>query len=249
LGKVVAIPFARSMNATQIRVELKKYASKEKARILQRFFKTGPGEYAQGDIFLGVVVPRTRWLAKKYQLCPLREVLKLLHSLVHEERLLALLILMLHFKGTDLSRQRRIYRLYLSNTRFINNWDLVDLTAAHIVGQYLADKSRLPLYTLARSNLLWERRIAIIATHHFIRNHQYADTLRIARILLTDRHELIHKAVGWMLREVGKQDLSTEEAFLRRFCTRMPRTMLRYAIERFPESRRQRFLKMKREKS
>jgi len=228
------------MSLAQAKNDLLKSSNKRKAKILQRFFKTGPGEYGQGDIFIGVTVPQIRKLAKKYQELPLIQVEKLLKSPIHEQRLLALIILVLNFpKGN----QTEIYRLYLQNTKYINNWDLVDLTAGHIVGAYLWDKNRAILYKLVRSKSLWERRIAIIATFYFIRNNQFQDTLKIAKALLGDQHDLIHKAVGWMLREVGKRDLKVEESFLKKYYSVMPRTMLRYAIERFPETKRQSYLR------
>ncbi len=231
------------MCVEEIKKKLRGLASKEKAKVLQRFFKTGPGEYGEGDIFLGVRVPELRKLVKKFHNCTLKEVRILLRSSIHEERLLALLILVHAFaKGDDVTR-KKIYELYLKHTRFINNWDLVDTTAEHIVGAYLMDKDRQPLYCLARSKDLWERRIAIIATFHFIKKAEFIETLTIAKMLLHDEEDLIHKAVGWMLREIGKRDLPSEETFLKIYYATMPRTMLRYAIERFPESKRQRYLK------
>lgn len=230
------------MDARAVQAELALYASKEKAEVLQRFFKTGHGQYAQGDLFLGVMMPQVRLLAKKHQQLALPQALKLLHSALHEERLLALLIFVLRFNRAGTLEKKTIFRLYLANTRYINNWDLVDLTAPHIVGAWLFDKSRSSLYARAQSRLLWDRRIAILATFYFIRNNQFEDTLRIARILLRDEHDLIHKAVGWMLREVGKRNLGAEEKFLKSHYARMPRTMLRYAIEKFPEYKRQKYL-------
>ena len=217
-------------------------ANPAKAVELQRFFKTGPGEYAEGDRFLGIMVPQIRRVVREFQDLSLGDVTRLLRSGFHEERLLALLILVRRFeKGDDRARQE-IYRTYLNYTRFINNWDLVDVTAAHLVGGYLRDRDRAPLYRLALSDDLWERRIAIVATFHFIRGNDFRDTLRVARLLLRDREDLIHKAVGWMLREVGKRDRAVEEMFLKRHGCAMPRTMLRYAIERFPERLRRRYL-------
>jgi 3-methyladenine DNA glycosylase AlkD len=218
-------------------------ADREKARILQGFFKTGPGEYGAGDVFLGVTVPPLRRLSRQGDRLCLRDILLLLRSPVHEERLLALLILTRRFQTGDDTEQERIHHLYLANTRFINNWDLVDLTAPNIVGAFLLRRSRRPLHALARSADLWERRIAMVATHRFIRENDFADAFRVARILRADSHDLIHKAVGWMLREIGKRDLAAEERFLRPLYRTLPRTMLRYAIERFPEPKRQRYLK------
>lgn len=229
-----------------LRNELRKHASKRKAKTLQSFFKTGPGQYAQGDVFLGVTVPCIRKIAKKYVHAPHALIVCLLQSRIHEERLLALIILVTQFQDADESSRKKIYTLYLKKTRYINNWDLVDLTAAHIVGAYLYQKNKTPLYTLARSLSLWERRIAIIATFYYIKNGVFSHTLRIAAMLLSDDQDLMHKATGWMLREVGKRNARALETFLRTHYTTMPRTMLRYAIERFPEKKRKRYLNQKR---
>jgi 3-methyladenine DNA glycosylase AlkD len=231
-----------SITAQQIRKRLRQFASKEKAKILRRFFKTGPGEYGEGDVFLGVVVPDIRRVAKEFQNAPLGEIATLLASTVHEERLLALLMLIHAYTRGDDALKKKIYGLYLKSTKYINNWDLVDLSAPNIVGAYLLDKSRKPLYAFARSNDLWKRRIAILSTAAFIRQNDFVDTLRISESLLKDDHDLLHKAVGWMLREVGKRDLRAEEQFLKQHYKRMPRTMLRYAIERFPEGKRRNYL-------
>ncbi len=227
----------------EIKNELKKQSSKKKAKISQRFFKTSPGEYGEGDIFLGVKVPEIRKISRQYQNTASKETVQLLKSPIHEERLLALLILILKYvKGSYLEKEK-IYRLYLSHTKYINNWDLVDLTAGHIVGAFLMDKDKKILYKLAKSKLLWERRIAIVSTFYFIKNHKFIDTLRIAKILILDKEDLIHKAVGWMLREIGKRNMVFEESFLKEHYKIMPRIMLRYAIERFPEGERQSYLK------
>ena len=226
-----------------VRAALRKYADKSDAVALQRFFKTGPGEYGEGDKFLGVRVPSTRRIARKYRHLPLADTLTLLHSPMHEERLLALLILTQQFRDGSSGKQAEIYRIYLNNTQYINNWDLVDTSAEHIVGAYLNKRSRKPLYALAESDSLWERRIAIMATFHFIKSNQFEETLNIAEKLVADKEDLIQKAVGWMLREVGKRDREVEELFLKRHCRHLPRTMLRYAIEKFPESLRQQYLK------
>ncbi|MEI8175934.1 MAG: DNA alkylation repair protein [Candidatus Omnitrophota bacterium] len=223
-------------------VDLRRYGNKEKARILRRFFKTGPGEYAEGDIFLGITVPVLRDVADKHRQMGLTAVRRLLRSPIHEERFLALVILVERFRASDEAGRGKIYRLYLRHTEYINNWDLVDASAKYIVGAFLSDKSREQLYVLARSRLLWERRIAIIATFHFIGENDFKDTLKIAELLLPDKHDLIHKAVGWMLREVGKRDQAAEERFLQKHSAVMPRTMLRYAIERFPEAKRRAYL-------
>lgn len=222
--------------------ELRRLGSPAQAAILARFFKTGPGEYGEGDRFIGVKVPVVRDVARQFRDLPLRDVETLLHSEIHEERLLALVILVGQFSCGGDAVRTAICDLYLANTRWINNWDLVDLSAPAIVGGYLADRSRKPLYRLARSASLWERRIGILATHWFIRHGDCADTLKIAKVLLGDREDLIHKAVGWMLREVGKRDLSALESFLDQHCRAMPRTMLRYALERLPEAQRRAYM-------
>ncbi len=230
-------------SATAISKQLRALASPETATNLQRFFKTGEGQYGAGDVFLGIKVPPLRALAKQYRAADLRTISKLLESRYHEERLFALLLLMQFYQHATEADQTAAYDLYLASTQHINNWDLVDISAPHIMGRHLADKPRNILKTLARSSMLWERRIAIIATLHFIRQHDFDDTLRIAEILLHDEHDLMHKAVGWMLREVGKRDLAAEEGFLLRHYRAMPRTMLRYAIERFPEQNRLQYLR------
>jgi len=226
-----------------IKDRLQQLASPETAEILQKFFKTGPGEYGEGDIFIGVRVPDLRELAKEFQDIATSEILAILASSIHEERFLALLILVLNYGRGDEVEKKKIYDLYLENTSYINSWDLVDGSAHHIVGAFLMDKNKAPLYRLAKSENLWERRIAVISTFHFIKHHQFRETLEIGKILLTDPEDLIHKAVGWMLREIGKRDLAAEETFLKKHAMKMPRTMLRYAIEKFPEPKRQRYLK------
>ncbi len=230
------------MTAREIQNKLLKLADKAKAKTLQGFFKTGPGQYGERDIFLGITVPVLRKVVKECGATSLPESLQLLRSAIHEERLLALLLLIHAYANAHDSLKKKIYNIYLKNTRYINNWDLVDLSAPNIVGNFLMDKNREPLYVLARSRGLWKKRIAILATFHFVRQNDFTDTLQISEILLNDAHDLIHKAVGWMLREVGKRDLQTEEKFLRQHCKKMPRTMLRYAIERFPETKRRKYL-------
>jgi len=230
------------MTAEESRQRLRNFARREKAEILTRFFKTGPGQYGEGDLFLGVVVPNIRKVARECQEAPLREITKLLSSAYHEERLLALLMLVDRFSRGDEAIRKKIYGFYLKNIRHVNNWDLVDLTAPNIVGVYLSDKSRKPLYAFAKSRDLWKRRISIMATFPFIKQKDFSDTLKIAAMLLPDDHDLIHKAVGWMLREVGKRDLRVEEQFLKLHYKKMPRIMLRYAIEWFPEPERKRYL-------
>ena len=223
--------------------ELKKYSSPQKAVILQRFFKTGKGQYGEGDKFIGVVVPDIRKVVKKYQDLALTEVLSLLHSKIHEERLCALLILVNQYEKGDSKKQKQIFDLYLKNYKYINNWDLVDLTAPRVVGTYLIDKPKDILYRLAKSKNLWQRRVAILSTFAFIYQGDSRETIKISKILLHDQHDLIHKAVGWMLREVGKRCGQKElEFFLKKYYQQMPRTMLRYAIERLPEIRRKKYL-------
>ena len=231
------------MTANEIRVKLKSLGSPERAEVSKRYFKTGPGQYGEGDIFYGNSAAEMRRLAKDYQAIAEDETLKLLRSPFHEERAVALLIFVRRFAKADPATRKRIYELYLAHTAFVNNWDLVDVSAPHVVGAYLADKSRRPLYTLVRSRTLWERRISIVSTFHFIRQNDFSDTLAIARHLLADQADLIHKAAGWMLREVGKRDTDAARTFLAEHYRRMPRTMLRYAIERFPEAERQAYLK------
>ncbi len=227
----------------EIQSQLTKLSNAEDGLFLQRFFKTGPGQYGEGDLFRGIRVPVLRKLAKTYQGIPVEQTQLLLQSAYHEDRLLALLMLVLKYAKADEPGKSGIYALYLGHTRCINNWDLVDASAEHIVGAYLSDRSREPLYQLARSGSIWERRIAMLSTFHFIKRGECAETVKVAEILLTDKEDLIHKAVGWMLREVGKRDSQREESFLTAHYRQMPRTMLRYAIERFPEEKRQRYLK------
>jgi 3-methyladenine DNA glycosylase AlkD len=228
--------------SADLAARLRQRADRSRVPALQRFFKTGPGEYAEGDVFIGVTVPDLRRVCRECRGAAIPDLLALLGSAVHEERLLALLLLVEAFRrGTD-ETKREIYRLYLANTKFVNNWDLVDSSAPHIVGAWLFTRSRAPLRRLARSSSLWERRIAIIATQFFIRNGDLEETFRIADLLLADHHDLIHKAVGWMLREAGNRNPAAERAWLETRYPRMPRTMLRYAIEKFPEAERRRYL-------
>lgn len=232
--------------AAAIRRELRAAADPSRAALLQRFFKTGPGEYAEGDRFLGLTVPQVRAIAAKHQMLPLSDIAALLASPWHEERLLALVMLVRQYERGTAAQREAIYRLYRRSTACINNWDLVDCSAGSIVGAHLAARDRRALERLARSPLVWERRIAVISTFFFIRRGELQPTLRMARLLLDDDHDLIHKAVGWMLREVGKQDRAVLQRFLDAHAHRMPRTMLRYAIERFPERLRQRYLRARR---
>lgn len=221
-----------------LRGELKINANKNQARILQGFFKTGKGEYGEGDVFLGIKVPLQRKICKKYLDMDFDEIQSLLDSEIHEERFCASIILVIQFEKGDDSREKSIFNFYIKNAKRFNNWDLVDLSAPKIVGEYLVNRDRKILYHLARSNNLWERRIAILSTFAFIREGDFQDTLEISRILLDDEHDLIHKAVGWMLREVGKRDISVEKFFLDAYCQEMPRVMLRYALEKLPQEER-----------
>ena len=230
-------------NLTQLKKELNQSANKKQAITLQRFFKTGPGQYGAGDIFLGIKVLVLRQAAKKQPNLSFKDLQSLLNSEIHEQRLTALFILIGQYQKANQANRGKIFNFYLKNTKNINNWDLVDLSAPNIVGDFLLAKPRGILYRLAKSKNLWEKRIAILATYTFIKNNQYGDTLKIAKILLNDDHDLIHKAVGWMLREVGKRNQKTEEIFLQKYYRQMPRTMLRYAIERFTPAQRKAYLK------
>lgn len=265
------------MNLLCLRKELKAIADPRRAEISLRFFKTGKGEYGEGDVFLGITVPQSRKIAIKFKNLSFPEISKLLHSKIHEERLIALLILVSKFDQTNILENVRmnekIFNFYLQNTKSINNWDLVDLSADKIVGGFLFARGPVGLHPrptssvallpsgarrgspapatpalsllvkLAKSKNLWERRIAMIATHAFIKNGRFDTALKIAEILLNDDHDLIQKAVGWMLREVGKRDFKTEVGFLNKHYRKMPRTMLRYAIEKFPEKLRKEYLR------
>jgi 3-methyladenine DNA glycosylase AlkD len=248
-GDLSPMPSEKSIKTNEaqiIRSELKSLSDPAKARVLARFFKTGPGDYGEGDRFHGVVVPTIRGVVKAHRKAPGWEIRKLLRSQFHEERLTALLILVDQYQRGDDLQKRKIYDLYLASTPYINNWDLVDLTAQHIVGAYLDGKETSVLSRLALSKSLWERRIAMLATFHFIRLGDSREALRIAELLQQDRHDLIHKAVGWMLREVGKRcSLEAECEFLDEHAATMPRTMLRYAIERFPQKLRLHYLRGK----
>jgi 3-methyladenine DNA glycosylase AlkD len=226
----------------KLKQDLEKLANKEKIQNYQRFFKTGPGQYGEGDIFMGLTVPKQRSVAKSYLNLDLSDIQSLLNSKIHEHRLVALLILVEQYKQT---KNKEIVDFYLANTKNINNWDLVDSTAHKILGDYLIDKNRSILYKLVKSKSLWERRISIISTFAFIPNNDFNDSLKLAKILLKDTHDLIHKAVGWVLREVGKKDQNLLENFLKKHYDNLPRTTLRYAIEKFEETKRQSYLKKK----
>lgn len=233
------------MALSHLIAELRAHKNPSKAKILQGFFKTGKGEYGEGDIFWGIMVPQQRAIIQKHYDLTLKEISQALKEPIHEVRLSALLILVHQYRKGTTVQKKEIFKLYTAHTKYINNWDLIDLTAPGIVGDYLLDKPRDILYTFAKSNNVWKKRIAILSTLAFIRHEQYKDTLRIANILLQDPHDLIHKAVGWMLREIGKKDTRTELRFLDAHAHDMPRTMLRYAIEKFSQKTRKKYLKQK----
>ncbi|MNJ98590.1 DNA alkylation repair enzyme [compost metagenome] len=230
-----------------IQKDIRKKKDPKSAKILQGFFKTGPGEYGEGDIFLGLSVPESRAIAKKYFELSLSDIQILLNSKIHEDRLVGLLILVQKVsKEKDDKKIERIAKFYIKNAKRVNNWDLVDLSTIQILGPYFQNRNRAPLYKLARSKNLWERRISIITTFYFIRNGESQETLKMVKLHLKDEHDLIHKAAGWMLREVGKRvDQKALLIFLDKHATIMPRTMLRYAIEHLPASKRKYYLKLK----
>ena len=235
-----------SITITALKKELKAAGNKDKSDILQRFFKTGKGEYAEGDKFLGVTVPLQRKIAQKYKTLSLKKISSLLKENVHEYRLTAVFILVaLYAKQKDEKVQKEIVDFYLNHIHRINSWDLVDSSAHKILGPYLFDRDKAVLYDLAKTDHLWSQRVAIMSTYYFIKNKRFIDTLKIAEILLNHKHDLIHKAVGWMLREIGNIDVDYERKFLDKQYQKMPRTMLRYAIEKFPEELRQKYLKGK----
>jgi len=236
-------------NLNLLQKELEQLKNPEKAKLLQGFFKTGKGEYGEGDVFLGIVVPIQRELVKKYwSLLSLKDIQKMLNSKIHEYRLVGLLILVKKFEKNK-EQQKEIYEFYLENARLgnINNWDLVDLSAPRIVGNYLFNnpKEKPILYELAKSSNLWEKRIAVLACFWFIKEKDFKDAIKISERLLQDKHDLIHKAVGWMLREIGKKDEQVLVGFLDKYCKQMPRTMLRYSIEKFKEEKRKYYLNCK----
>jgi len=226
------------MTHQDLMVDLQKLADTEKAAFFPKFFKTGPGQYGEGDQFIGVSVPHQRIIAKKYKELPLNEIQKLLYSPIHEHRLTALLILVNQFEKADEKEQKKICDFYLKHKNQVNNWDLVDSSAHKILGPYLKNKDRSILYTLGHSPTLWDRRIAIISCFAYLPHSDFKDALAIAKILLNDKQDLIHKAVGWVLREIGKREQAIEEEFLMEHYKIMPRTMLRYAIEKFTREKR-----------
>jgi 3-methyladenine DNA glycosylase AlkD len=233
------------MSLTKLRKRIKSLANSEVAETNAWFFKTGKGEYGEGDKFVGLRVPVQRKIAREFCDLTYSELKRLLDSKVHEERLIALLVLVDRYLRSDQDQKEKIFKFYLDNSNGINNWDLVDLSAPKIIGEHLINKERKILFKLAESENLWERRIAILSTLAFIRRDDFKTTLQIADILLEDEHDLIHKAVGWMLREVGKKNLKVEEDFLKSRYKKMPRTMLRYSVEKFTELKRKKYLKGK----
>jgi len=226
------------------REEIRALANKEIAQHSLRFFKTDKGEYGHGDLFLGVRAPKIRLIAKKHIDISITDMKTLIQSKYHEERFLGLIILVNKYAKTkDKKNRNQLYKIYVSSFKYINNWNLVDVTCPHVTGKHLIDKDRTILYKWAKSEDLWTKRIAMVSTFSFIRKNDLEDTFKIAEILLHDEHDLIHKAVGWMLREAGKRDIKKEETFLKKYYKTMPRTMLRYSIEKFPETKRQKYLK------
>ena len=230
------------MPLVEFKKEYKELANPAQAKILQGFFKTGPGQYGEGDIFLGIKVPVLRQAIKKYYDLDFKDLHELLKSRIHEYRLSAVFILVKLFEKSNEAGREKIYNFYLKNSKNINNWDLVDLSAPNIVGQYLLAKNRKILYTLIKSKNLWKRRIAVLATFAMIRKKDFKDVLKIAERLLKDEHDLIHKAVGWMLRETGKRDVKILKKFLNKHCQKMPRLMLRYALEKFSAEEKKKYL-------
>lgn len=228
---------------TNLAKKIDALANPAKAKLLRGYFKTGPGEYGEGDIFIGLTVPMERKIARENRSADFAELEKLLASPVHEHRSVALFVLSLRFERGDAAERRKIYMLYLKNRKYINNWDLVDLSAPYIVGEYLKDKDSAVLFRLAKAKRIWDRRIAMLACFAFIRRGSFEVPLRVVEMLVHDEHDLMHKAVGWMLREIGKRSLKTEEEFLKKYYRTMPRTMLRYAIEKFPEEKRRQYMK------
>ena len=231
------------MTSADILSKLLSVSNPKQAAFLQRFFKTKPGQYAEGDMFLGIRVPVLREIAKANRATPLEEIAILIQNPYHEARFCALLLLMDHFKRSkEVAEKERCFQFYLQHTAYINNWDLVDVSCTHIIGSWLMDKDRQILYRLAESKNMWEQRIAIVSTLAFVRKGQFHDTLELVKKLITHPHDLIHKAMGWVLREVGKKERLLLTTFLNEHATRLPRTTLRYAIEHYPEEERKAFL-------
>jgi len=229
----------------KLKKDLQRLANSKKGKDLSRFFKTGKGQYGEGDIFLGIAVPDQRKTAKKYSEIQLNKIQEFLSSKIHEHRLTSLFILISKFENGNNNLKKEIFDFYLKNTKKINNWDLVDLSAPKILGAYMLDhpKEKKILYKLAKSKNLWEKRIAMLSTYPLIKNNEFDDALKISKILLKDEYDLIHKAVGWMLREIGKKDQKTEEKFLKKHYKKMPRTMLRYAIGKFQKNKKEFYMK------
>lgn len=230
------------MNLKELRKRIKVESNEQQAKSLQWFFKTGAGDYGEGDVFVGIKMPVQRIIAKQFIDIKYGEIKELVTSKIHEERMIGFLILMGKFEKGNAIEKENVYKFYIRNRKGINNWDLVDITAPKIVGQHLLFKNKDLLFKFAQSKNLWERRIAILSTFTFIREGEFETAFKISKILLNDEHDLIHKAVGWMLREIGKRDLNAEENFLNTRYKKMPRTMLRYAIEKFPEVKRKKYL-------
>lgn len=231
------------MTAEDLIQRLKSLGNSAFAEQSQRFFKTGPGQYGEGDVFLGIRVPVIRKEIQSFPDLSLTEIRKLLHSEFHEVRHFAVLWLVDYFNRSEEADRKRIFEFYVKEKKYINNWDLIDTTTHHIVGAWLFDKDRSILYEWVKSPQLWDRRMSVLACFYFIKKNDFTDILKISEALLQDKEDLIHKAVGWMLREMGKLDLDTERQFLKKHYQIMPRTMLRYAIERFEETERQAYLK------
>lgn len=225
--------------------DLERLANPQKAQFLQGFFKTGPGQYGEGDVFMGITMPQIRATAKKHRGTPISECVEMLYDERHEIRMTALILMVDAFKKGHAANAESIYRQYMDNRAQVNNWDLVDLSAPYIPGVWLLHRDRGILHEFMKSDYLWDRRIAVVATQHFIRNNDFGDTLCLCSGLLNDNEDLMHKACGWMLREVGKKNVDVLRGFLSDFAPRMPRTMLRYAIERFPEPERKEWLAVK----
>lgn len=223
--------------------ELKNLGNKRDKEILQKFFKTGPGQYGEGDIFLGIKVPVQRKVAAKYKGLKINDVQKLLDSKIHEERLVGLVIMIHQFEEGNEEIKKKVFEMYMNNSHRVNNWDLVDITAPRIAGAYLLNKDKKILYQFAKEKLLWRRRIAIVSTYKFIKNNQFEDVVKLSEILLNDKEDLMHKAVGWMLREAGKMNKQVLIDFLDKHCKNMPRTTLRYSIEKLSEKEKKYYMK------
>ncbi|MDH5656047.1 MAG: DNA alkylation repair protein [Spirochaetia bacterium] len=229
-----------------LKIELKSLADRKVAEHSQRYFKTGPGEYGEGDVFIGLRMPQIRSLAKKYSKLSFSDIENLLKSEIHEKRMLAVILLVNAYKKAAEPDQKKIYQMYFKNKKYINNWDLIDVSCPHVMGGYLYKNDRSVLFKLAASGNLWDKRLAVMSTFYFIRNGDFNDSFKICEMLLDDEEDLIHKAAGWMLREIGKRNPKEEEKFLDRHAEKMPRTMLRYALERFSESKRKKYMSVKR---